>query len=275
MRSPVWLIAQQEAILGRRNRWVHCFAGGFAVLTLLVSYLGMATSGYSGFQDFARTAASITSLSAFLIPLFALLLGVFGFLANREYMELVVSQPVSRGSILLGKYVGLALTVVGSTIAGLGLPGVVIALSIGTAGALQYAAVVAHAAMLGAIFSAMALLIILLARRQQVALGLAIGVWLFYEVLYDVAMLGSTLYFTPAFLRVFLLLGLLGNPIDITRVLSLLAVGGPHFFGPGGATLLKLAGSTAVAVAVGWSALVAWMLVPLGLAARAFRRLDM
>ena len=48
-------------------------------------------------------------------------------------------------------------------------------------------------------------------------------------------MLGSTLYFTPSFLKWFLLTGLLGNPVDITRVLSLLVVGGAHLFGPAGA----------------------------------------
>lgn len=274
MNSAIWLIARQEILLGARNRWIHWFSGAFAALTLGLAYFGMVTSGYSGFQDFTRTAASITELSAFIIPLFALLLGVFSFLSHREYLELLVAQPLSRGTVFLGKYLGLVLTVVASTAVGLGLPGVVVALAIGTEGALQYAAVMAHAALLGTVFCGISTVLVLWAGRQQVALGWAIGVWLFFEVLYDVAMLGSTLYFTPAFLKSFLLVGLLGNPVDIARVLSLLAAGGPHLFGPGGATLVKLTGSATGAAVVGWMALGIWVAVPAALATRHFRRLD-
>ena len=83
MRSAVMLIGWQEFVLNRRNRWVISFALLFAVLTLLIAYFGMVTSGYSGFQDFTRTAASLVNLSGFLVPLFALLLGVFSFLTTR------------------------------------------------------------------------------------------------------------------------------------------------------------------------------------------------
>ena len=275
MTSPILIIARQEFTLSIRNRWVHSFAAIFALFTVLIAYLGMVTSGYSGFQDFTRTAASITSLSGFVIPLFALILGVFSFLSNPGYLELLVAQPVSRGRVLLGKYVGLLITVAGSTIVGLGLPGVFISLFIGVEGAARYGIVVLQAAVLGVVFTGLALLIVLLARRQQIALGVAFGVWLFYEVLYDVLMLGSTLYFTPSFLKFFLLFGLLGSPIDITRVVSLLAVGGPHLFGPGGATLIKLAGSGAVVYATAWAALTAWVVVPLLLARAAFLKQDL
>ena len=69
VKSRVLMIARQEFTLNRRNRWVHSFAGLFA---LLIAYFGMVTSGYAGFQEFTRTAASITSLSGFVVPLFGL-----------------------------------------------------------------------------------------------------------------------------------------------------------------------------------------------------------
>ena len=274
MRISALTIARQEFVLNSRNRWVHSFAALFGVLTLTISYFGMVTSGYSGFQDFTRTAASITTLSGFLIPLYALVLGVFSFLHNRAYMELLVAQPVSRSQVLLGKYMGLLLTVVGSILVGLGLPGAVISLMIGIDGAIPYALVVLHCVVLSAIFTGMAVVIVLLCRRRPVALGVAFGVWLIFELLYDVAMLGSTLYFTPSFLKVFMLVGILGNPIDITRVLSLLAVGGPHLFGPGGATLIKLTGSSSVAFVVGWAGLALWATLPVLVARLIFTRQD-
>jgi len=275
MKSPVILIAHQEFILNKRNRWLHSFVGLFALLTLIISYFGMVTSGYSGFQDFTRTAASIISLGCFVIPLFALVLGVFSFLSNREYIELLVAQPVSRGQVLMGKYLGLVMTVAGSTLAGLGAPGVIISLVIGYEGAVKYGVVVLQSSILSMIFIGLSLLIVLAVKWRQLALGLAFGVWLFYELLYGVLMLGATLYFTPAFLKTFLLVGLLGNPIDITRVLSLLTVGSPHLFGPGGATLIKLTGSLGVTFAFAWMGLLLWIILPLLIVRSLFARQDL
>ena len=270
--AAVLMIGWQEFKLNRRNRWVISFALLFAVLTLLIAYFGMVTSGYAGFQDFTRTAASIVNLGGFLIPLFALLLGVFSFLTNPEYLELLATQPVSRSRLLLGKYCGLVLTVLVASGLGFGLPGVIIALVIGAEGALKYLLVVFYSFLLAIVFTSLSLLISLLADRRQIALGIALAVWIFYELLYGMLTLGTTLYLSPSVLKTSLLIGLLGNPVDITRVLSLLQIGGPHLFGPAGATLVKLTGSGALATLYGLAGLLLWASLPVVAAIRIFKR---
>jgi len=272
VRSAVLVVGWQELVLNRRNRWVVSFSALFAGLTLLVAYSGMVTSGYAGFQDFTRTAASIINLGGFLIPLFALLLGVFSFLTDREYLEIMVTQPISRSRVLFGKYLGLVVTVVGASALGFGLPGVIVALTIGAEGAGRYLAVVIYCCLLAVVFTGISVLISLLARRRQVALGIAFGVWIFFELLYGLLMLSTTLYLSPGVLKPTLLFGLLGNPIDIARVLSLLQVGGPHLFGPAGATLIKLAGSTGLATLFGVAGLLLWIVVPLLVSLRIFKK---
>jgi Cu-processing system permease protein len=268
-------IAWQEFVLNRRNRWVVFFAGLFAVTTTVISYFGMVTSGYSGFQDFIRTAASLANLGGFLIPLFALLLGVFSFLSEREYLEILATQPIPRSRVLLGKICGLSLTVIAASALGFGIPGAIIAMAIGTEGALGYLMVVVYNTLLAVIFVGLSVLIALLAGRRQIALGIAIGVWIFYELVYGMLMLGTTLYLPAKILKTSLLIGLFGNPVDIARVLSLLHVGGPHLFGPAGATLVKLAGSTVMATMVGIIGLIAWIVIPMLLAIRVFNRQDL
>jgi Cu-processing system permease protein len=270
--SAMWMICRQEFTLNRRNRWVVSFAVLFGALTLLLAYFGMVTSGYAGFQDFTRTAASIVNLAGFIIPLFALLLGVFSFITGAEYLEILVTQPISRSRVLLGKFCGLALTVLGASALGFGLPGVVIALVIGVQGAQQYLIVVGYSCLLAIVFTGLSVLISVATHRRQVALGIALGVWVFYELLYGVLMLGTTLYLPPSVLKVVLLGGLLGNPIDVTRVLSLLEVGGPHLFGPAGATLVGLTGSPLVATLLGLVALLVWVVAPVALARKIFNR---
>ena len=272
MNRPLLWIAAQELTLNRRNRWVVSFAALYTLLTLTVSIFGMVTSGYAGFQDFVRTAVSVVNLSGFVVPLFALLLGVFSFLAHREHLELLVTQPVSRAQVILGKYLGLLATVLGATMIGLGLPGIVISFSVGLEGALEYALVSLLALLLSVVFTGLATLIALVCNRQQIALGVSVGVWIFFELVYSLMMLGTTLYFSRATLRVLLLTGLLGNPVDLTRVLSLLAVGGPEFFGPAGATLIKMTGSSTVASLIGLAALALWAVIPLLISIRIFSR---
>ena len=272
MNRPLLWIAAQELTLNRRNRWVVSFAALYTLLTLTVSIFGMVTSGYAGFQDFVRTAVSVVNLSGFVVPLFALLLGVFSFLAHREHLELLVTQPVSRAQVILGKYLGLLATVLGATMIGLGLPGIVISFSVGLEGALEYALVSLLALLLSVVFTGLATLIALVCNRQQIALGVSVGVWIFFELVYSLMMLGTTLYFSRATLRVLLLTGLLGNPVDLTRVLSLLAVGGPEFFGPAGATLIKMTGSSTVASLIGLAALALWVVIPLLISIRIFSR---
>ncbi len=193
MNHPVFLIAIQEFKLNRRNKWVTSFAGIFAILTLFISYFGMVTSGYSGFQDFARTSTSLINLSGFLIPLFSLLLGVFSFISNKEYLELMVAQPITRHQVIIGKYLGLLLTLLGATIIGFTIPGILVSLSVGVEGALSYAMVILFSSFLGVVFVGCAILISQISNRQQIALGIAIGVWIFFEVVYGLIILGSTL----------------------------------------------------------------------------------
>jgi len=275
VKSGIFEIAQQEFALHRRNRWVVSFAVIFATLGLAVAYFGMITSGYTGFQDFVRTSASLINLGGFLLPLFALLLGVFSFLTHREYLEILATQPISRRGILLGKYFGLLLSVLAAAALGFGLPGVIIAASIGVEGAGTYLLVVFFSCLLAAVFTGLSVLIALLAGRRPIALGVAIAVWIFYELVYGLLMLATTLYLPPGVAKNVLLVGLGGNPVDVVRVLCLLQVGGPALYGPAGATLIKLTGSTAMATTIGLAIVAVWIVVPMVVATRVFRRQDL
>jgi len=275
VNHPILLIAKQEFLLNRRNKWIAIFAITFSLLTFFISYFGMVTSGYSGFQDFARTSTSLIKLSGFLIPLFSLLIGVFSFISNLEYTELLLSQPLSRAQVVIGKYLGLAFTLIGATTIGFTIPGVIISITIGTEGALGYITTVLFIIIQGLIFIGCAILITLLSKRQQLAVGISIGVWIFFEVIYGLIVLGTTIYFSADILKYVLLFSLIGNPIDIARVLSLIAIGGLEFFGPAGASMYKIIGSQSVAMIYGIGVLFAWMIIPLIISIRLFSKQDL
>jgi len=275
VNHPIILVAKQEFLLNRRNKWVAIFAITFALLTLFISYFGMVTSGYSGFQDFARTSTSLIKLSGFLIPLFSLLVGAFSFISHPEYMELLISQPLTRSQVIIGKFLGLTFTLIGATIIGFTIPGVIISLSIGTEGALGYTATVFFIILQGLIFLGCAIMIAQLTKRQQLAIGISIGVWIFFEVIYGMIILGTTIYIEADILKYVLLFSLIGNPIDIARVLSLIAVGGLEFFGPAGASMYKIIGSQSLVMVYGLCALALWIVLPLIISINLFKKHDL
>ncbi len=77
------------------------------VLAFAVAGAGYVLSGGHGVQDFARTAVSLVQLVLLLVPLTALVIGVLSLAPERGAAELLFSQPVTRGTILFGKLLGL------------------------------------------------------------------------------------------------------------------------------------------------------------------------
>ncbi len=102
MTKATWrqltLCARQELTLAVRSRWLQIFAVVFAAIALLIAASGYILSGGSGVQDFARTAASLVQLVLLLVPLTALVFGVFELTPDRGAAELLYSQPAPRGA---------------------------------------------------------------------------------------------------------------------------------------------------------------------------------
>jgi Cu-processing system permease protein len=112
MTLPQWVpivgvSARQERLLASRARWTSIFAGVFSVLALLVAASGYILTGGTGLQTFARTTASLVQLVLLLVPLTALLVGVLALVPERGTSDLLYSQPIPRGTILLGRMLGL------------------------------------------------------------------------------------------------------------------------------------------------------------------------
>ena len=105
--SALWLCARQEFVLAARSRWTQTFAVVFALLALAVASSGYVLSGGSGFQDFARTAASLMQLVLLFVPLTSLIFGVMALTPDAGTAELLFSQPTRRRTILWGQLLGL------------------------------------------------------------------------------------------------------------------------------------------------------------------------
>ncbi|MCB0155269.1 MAG: ABC transporter permease subunit, partial [Anaerolineae bacterium] len=125
------ILLKKEINDSLNNRWFVLYAGAFTGLALLLSWLSLSGggSGYSGFAGFGRTAASLVNLVLLIVPLMALTIGAGSLSGEQERgtLSYLLSQPVKRGEVLLGKYLGLAASLLGALALGFGLSGLVIA----------------------------------------------------------------------------------------------------------------------------------------------------
>lgn len=260
-----------EFRIALRNRWVAIAVALMALFALVLSAAGSAPTGALGVDRLSVTVASLTSLAVYLVPLLALLMS-FDAVAGeveRGTLPLLLTYPVARVEILLGKLVAHLSVLTLAVGAGYGLAAAA-ALATDPAAAaglpalwrLTWTSVLLGAAFLGAGYALSAL-----ARRPSGAAGLAIGLWLGLVVLYDLGLLAAVVadgggWFTT---RVFPV-ALLANPADAFRLFNLSA-----------------SSATAAAAGVGgaagtiplWASLASvlvWPLAALGLATLAFRK---
>lgn len=272
--NAINIIARQELVINIRNRWTLVFAGVFGALVLAISYFGLVTGGVVGFQGFARTSASLLNMVLYIVPLVALVMGTLSFTSENSGSELLFSQPVTRGEILLGKFLGLFASILTATLVGFGLAGVVIAANAGTQGSLRYPALVAFSLLLALIFLSLSAFISALCRRKSKAFGVALFVWFFFVLFYDLLVIGATFLFSERTANTLIFGSLFGNPVDMVRVASLMTLNGKDIFGAGGAALLRFLGGERLSFALLLVALGFWTVVPLVGAQRLLRRQD-
>jgi Cu-processing system permease protein len=271
--SRIAVVAREEYRRALETRWLFAFTALFALLVLGLSYFGLAQSREVGFQGFARVTLSLMNLVLLIVPLVALLLGVTSISGGGESLPLLLAQPVTRGEVLAGKYLGLCLAMGVAQALGFGGGGLAIALNAGVDQLSGFVVLTVLSLVLGWLSVAAALCIAAVWPDRLRAMSAALLLWLLMAIAYDLVVLGATAMLRGLPLAAVLFPTLLVNPIDLARVLVTLSVGSGALFGPTSAVLVKLFG-TPGGVALGVGVLAIETVVPLLLAAHVFRRRD-
>ncbi|MHB9119555.1 MAG: ABC transporter permease [Burkholderiales bacterium] len=224
--SQIGVIASKEFWDRIRNRWVVAIAIVFAVFALLIAYFGSAQQGTVGFKGIEVTIASLVSLVIYLVPLIALILGYDAIVGERERgsLDLLLSMPITRLELLLGKFFGLSAALSFSTLAGFGLAGVLIAPQIDLNSLYNYAGFVISAILMGMAFLSMGVMVSVLASDRTRASGAAIALWFFYVLVYDLLLLGALVVSGGQIGGDFFPYLLLLNPADIFRILNIFSM---------------------------------------------------
>ena len=253
-----------------RNRWVLAVAVVFTVFALVIAYFGAAQQGEVGFRSIDVTIASLVSLVIYLIPLIALILGFDAIVGERERgsLDLLLSMPITRLELLLGKYLGLGAALTFSTVAGFGLVGLILSAQMPLGALFHYAGFMASSILLGLSFLSLAVLLSTFAADRTRASGAAIALWFFFVLVFDLLLLGALVASGGEYGgQVFPWLMLL-NPADIFRILNIFSMDEVK-------SLYGLATVFPEALSSPWvlgACMLFWIVAPLAIAARRFEK---
>ena len=272
--SPTLIIAQKEIRDNLRNRWVLAATILMFALALALGFMGSTPTGSVKVDPLTVTVVSLSSLSIFLVPLIAMLMAYDAIIGEieRGTMALLLSYPISRWQILVGKFMGHAALLAIATTIGYGAAGLILQWQFGgfqAAAWKPFFLLIAASILLGAAFLSLGYLISAKVKERGTAAGLAIGVWLFFVVIFDMALLGILVADSKHRITAKLLENvLLFNPTDIYRLLNLTGFENTAMY----SGMAGISGQIGLTKTLLVAAQIGWIIVPFALAAWLFSR---
>lgn len=235
-------------------------------------FFGAATWGLLQFGGGpGRALPSLATLIVSVVPLVCLLITTTFVYHSTDFIELLLSHPVGRRPLFAGLYLGLTLPLMGAFLAGLLIP-------LAANGAFaEHASGILLLSLAGVLltgtFTSIGFLVALRVNDPARGSGLALLLWLLLAVLYDGAVLFAAYQWAAYPMEGPMLFFMALNPVDVARILVLMALDASALMGYTGAVFQDFfGGRTGLLVAVG--SLTTWMVVPGLLALHTFRRKD-
>lgn len=270
--GPILIIAGKEIRDGLRNRWIVGATLVLAALAFALALLGSAPTGTLGVKPLAVTVVSLASLSIFLVPLIALLLSYDSIVgeAERGTLLLLLTYPLTRSQILLGKVLGHCSIIAIATVLGYGGAGLAVGLTQGSdpQSWMAFGFLLLTSVMLGAAFVSLATLISLMVSERGTAAGVAVALWLLFVVVFDLAMLGVLVAGQGKVDSTLFRWLLAMNPADVYRLVNLTGFENVRMF----SGMSGLAQEVRFPPGVLLGILAGWTVIPLSVALILFRR---
>ena len=216
----------------------------------------------------ARAILGLLNIVLIVVPLISMIFTTIHYYNSYEFIELMLSQPLSRKRILLSEYSGVALSLLSAFFIGVGIPvllfapdetGVALLLA---GGGLTLA------------FTSIAFLASVKARDKARGIGSALLLWFYFALIYDGLVLMILFSFSDYPMEKFTLLLSALNPIDLGRIFIMLKMDVSALMGYTGALYKDFFGSAA-GIFFTLGIMLLWIVAPLWWALRAFKRKDL
>lgn len=246
-----------------RNKWIIIYAFFFF-------FIGYALFAFSG--DAGKAFISLMNIVLIIIPIVSLIFGSIYLYNSREFIEMMLSQPIDRKSLFLGIYFGTSIPLALSWTAGIVLPFLLFSKSYQQFDGLLFLILIGAA--LTFVFTAIAFLIAIRQDDKAKGLGILIMIWLMFAVIYDGIILLIIYYFQDYPLEKAIIGISVLNPIDLARLIFLIKFNISALMGYTGAVFQNFFGSL-LGIIISIFFLLIWIIMPIYLSTKSFGKKDL
>lgn len=235
---------------------------GYTLFLLLLS-IGLFNLG----DNPDKGTLSLLNLVLLTVPLISIVFASTHFYNSYEFIELLVAQPITRQKIFLSEYLGVACSLAGAFLLGVGVP--VLLFNPSVTGLY----LILTGVLITFIFVALAFLASVLTRDKAKGIGIALLLWFYFALIYDGLVLFILYTFSDYPLENPTLAMTALNPVDLGRIIVLLNLDVSALMGYTGALYKSILGSV-WGILLSFGLMVLWIVVPVLLSKRIFARRD-
>jgi Cu-processing system permease protein len=215
-----------------------------------------------------KAVLGLLNIVLIVVPLISLVFSTIHWYNSYEFIELMLSQPISRKKVLVSEYTGISTSLVTAFLIGTGIP--VVIYSFDSTGI----SLLVIGTLLTLIFTSIAFLASVKSKDKARGIGIALMLWFYFALIFDGILLLVLFTFSDYPIEKLTLLLSSLNPVDLGRIYIMLHMDVSALMGYTGAVYKDFFGSgtgmlyTLVIMAI-------WAAVPFLLALRSFNKKDL
>jgi Cu-processing system permease protein len=219
-------------------------------------------------ENSGKAVMSLLNIVLIVVPLVSMVFSTIHWYNSYEFIELMLTQPVSRKKVFLSELSGMSCSLVTAFLTGVGVP--VMIYNFDSTGI----ALLLVGCMLTLVFTALAFFASVKSKDKARGIGAALLMWFYFALIYDGLVLIILFGFSDYPMeKVTLLLSSL-NPIDLGRIYLMLQMDISALMGYTGATYKDFFGSN-LGLVYTLGIMFVWMTVPVLMAIRSFHKKDL
>ena len=236
----------------------------FYTLLLLVISLSV----FNLENNAAKGLLSLLNVILIIVPLISIIFSTIYIYNSSEFIELLVSQPLKRRTIWLSLFSGMASSLSLAFFIGAGIP--ILLYHADATGFMM----IAMGLFLTVVFVSLSMLAAGLTRDKAKGIGLSILLWLYFSLIFDALVLFLLFQFQDYPLENAMVFLSFLNPIDLSRIQILLQMDISALMGYTGAIFREFFGNN-TGILISFLALFIWIIVPLTISLRKFKKTDL
>lgn len=219
-------------------------------------------------ENSSKAMLSLLTIVLIVLPLVSLVFATIHYYNSYEFIELMLSQPLSRTRILLSEFAGVSISLLSAFFIGVGIP--VLLFAADTTGF----ALLFTGGALTIVFTSIAFFASVVARDKAKGIGFVLLLWFYFALIYDGIVLLILFSFSDYPLEKLTLLLSALNPIDLGRIFIVLKMDISALMGYTGA-LYKDFFSSGTGILFTTGIMLLWAIIPIWLAVRRFKKKDL